>query len=428
MSEACQLFLVPSRSSNTPLYPSKCCELKERASTPPSFAVFYLDSHLSPLKSWECVTWYQSSGKARSTYWGILMAPKKTRKVVQKTVVEEPTQDPNVPPQAMKGEEQKDFEGEGDRDSHEDHESEEEQSNAVFFTPEQLKVLLKMNRPNFNELVTALKGGSSKGVEFKPARPGNFDGAWDRKVVDAWLVEMEDYFHAAKVSRHSAVELTQSYLKGYASTWRRTVRQEEGKTHGYTWEFFKEHIKLELIPKNYDYISRCKLHDLVIANNDNLHQCVRAYSELMLEIRHMHELDRACHFVMGLPTWAKRKLEENWLASLTEAIMKMEASQMWGKVRSLNSKGIASSLIRRHAMKGNGTEAKTPQRGKSPNNSKVRVLNPREILRRKGLLSKGANPREMLMGNLREHVSIAMKWAITPRIAPNPNWGMGLLR
>jgi hypothetical protein len=27
MSEACQFFLVPSRSSNTPLYPSKCCEL-----------------------------------------------------------------------------------------------------------------------------------------------------------------------------------------------------------------------------------------------------------------------------------------------------------------------------------------------------------------------------------------------------------------
>jgi hypothetical protein len=27
VSEVCQLFLVPSRSSNTPLYPSKCCEL-----------------------------------------------------------------------------------------------------------------------------------------------------------------------------------------------------------------------------------------------------------------------------------------------------------------------------------------------------------------------------------------------------------------
>jgi hypothetical protein len=31
VSEACQLFLVPSRSSNTPLYPSKCCELENVA-------------------------------------------------------------------------------------------------------------------------------------------------------------------------------------------------------------------------------------------------------------------------------------------------------------------------------------------------------------------------------------------------------------
>ncbi len=44
----------------------------------------------------------------------------------------------------------------------------------------------------------------------------------------------------------------------------------------------------------------------------------------MLKIRHMHELDRVCHFVMGFPTWAKWKLEDNWFVSLTEAIMKME--------------------------------------------------------------------------------------------------------
>jgi hypothetical protein len=40
------------------------------------------------------------------------MAPKKTCKVVQETMVEEPTQDPGVPPQAIRGEEQKDSEGE----------------------------------------------------------------------------------------------------------------------------------------------------------------------------------------------------------------------------------------------------------------------------------------------------------------------------
>jgi hypothetical protein len=142
--------------------------------------------------------------------------------------------------------------------------------------------------------------------------------------VNVWLAEMEDYLHAAKVRRHSTVELAQSYLKGYVTTWWKTMRQEEGRNHGYTWEFFKECIKIEFVPGNSDYISRCKLHDLVNATNENLKQYVRAYSEFMLEIRHMHELDRVCQFVMGLPTWAKRKLKENWPSSLFEAITKVE--------------------------------------------------------------------------------------------------------
>jgi len=64
-----------------------------------------------------------------------------------------------------------------------------------------------MNGPDFSELVVALKGGASKDVKFQPAKPKNFDGACNRKVVDAWLAEMEDYLHVAKVGRHSAVEL-----------------------------------------------------------------------------------------------------------------------------------------------------------------------------------------------------------------------------
>jgi hypothetical protein len=112
---------------------------------------------------------------------------------------------------------------------------------------------------------------------------------------------MEDYIHAAKVGRHSVMEIAQSYLKGYAATWWRPMKQEEGKNHGYTWEFFKDRVETEFVPRNSDYISRCKL-----------------------EIRHMHGLDRVCQFVMGLPTWAKRKLEENWPPSLSEAIMKVE--------------------------------------------------------------------------------------------------------
>ncbi len=165
-----------------------------------------------------------------------------------------------------------------------------------------------MNRPDFTKLVAAFKGGSSKGVGFKPAKLTKLDKVRDWKVMDAWLAKMEDYLHVTKVGRHLAMELAQSYLKGYVFTCWRTMKQEEGKTHGYTREFFKECIELEFIPKNSDYISRSKLCDFVNATNDNLHQYVRAYFELVLEIWHTHELNHVCHFLMRLPTWAKHKL------------------------------------------------------------------------------------------------------------------------
>jgi hypothetical protein len=79
-------------------------------------------------------------------------------------------------------------------------------------------------------------------------------------------------------------------------------------------------------------------------------------------------------------------------------------------------------------MKGNVTEGKIPQKGKNPNNFKARVSNPKEILSRKGFLSKGSNPRGMLMGSPKECVSIVMRWGITPKISPNPNQGMGVPR
>jgi hypothetical protein len=50
VSEACQLFLVPFRSSNTPLYPSKVLRAKERASTPYSSIIFCLGFTFESLK------------------------------------------------------------------------------------------------------------------------------------------------------------------------------------------------------------------------------------------------------------------------------------------------------------------------------------------------------------------------------------------
>jgi hypothetical protein len=100
---------------------------------------------------------------------------------------------------------------------------------------------------------------------------------------------------------------------------------------------------------------------------------------------------------------------------------------MWDEAKNPGSRRRTNSLIRSHAMKGNKTEGKT-LKGESLNNFKARVPNPKEISSRGGLLLKRANPRGMLVGNPRKRVSIAMKWNITPKIAPNPNYGMGALR
>jgi hypothetical protein len=164
------------------------------------------------------------------------------------------------------------------------------------------------------------------------------------------------------------------------------MKQEEGKTHGYTWELFKECMELEFIPNNSDNILRCKFRDLVNVMNDNLSQNVRAYSELMLEIHHMHELDWVCHFVMGLLTWVKPKLEENWPTPLFEAITKWKVFKMWDGVKSLSSRRRTNSLTRRHAMEGNGIKGKTLQKGKCPNNFKPWVSNPKGISSRKEFL------------------------------------------
>jgi hypothetical protein len=97
-------------------------------------------------------------------------------------MVEEPTEDRVVPPESIREEESM------AREDQDEPESEEEQRSWVLFTSKQLEALLKMNRLDFGELVEALKGGSFKNAGFQPAKPGNFDGARDQKVVDAWLV------------------------------------------------------------------------------------------------------------------------------------------------------------------------------------------------------------------------------------------------
>jgi hypothetical protein len=62
VSEACQLFLVPSRSSNTPLYPSKCCELRSM----PRLLL------LSMFPTWTRIKSFKELGARQHVYYKVL--------------------------------------------------------------------------------------------------------------------------------------------------------------------------------------------------------------------------------------------------------------------------------------------------------------------------------------------------------------------
>jgi hypothetical protein len=117
-----------------PLYPSKCYEL----GSVPNFSLFrcfllgLTFESLEELGVRHLVSelWESSIHLLESP-----MAPKKTRKLVQETMVEEPTLDLDGSPEAIREEEQKDSEDERNRDDHNDHESEEEQPTTIHFTP-----------------------------------------------------------------------------------------------------------------------------------------------------------------------------------------------------------------------------------------------------------------------------------------------------
>jgi hypothetical protein len=107
------------------------------------------------------------------------MAPKKNPKQVQETMLEEPAEKRLVPPESIGEEEPR------TREDQDEPESEEEKRSSVLFTQEQLEALLKMNRPDFSELVAAFKGGASKDARLQPAKPENFDGAATKRL---WML------------------------------------------------------------------------------------------------------------------------------------------------------------------------------------------------------------------------------------------------
>jgi hypothetical protein len=84
---------------------------------------------------------------------------------------------------------------------------------------------------------------------------------------------------------------------------------------------------------------------------------------------------------MGLPTWAKRKLEQNWPTSLFEAIMKVENFLDVGRGEKSGFKKDNKSFHKKPRHEGEWNQGQnSPKKKKNPNNSKARGSSPKETL------------------------------------------------
>ncbi len=107
----------------------------------------------------------------------------------------------------------------------------------------------------------------------------------------------------------------------------------------------------------------------------------------------MHELDYVCHFVMGLPTWAKRKLEENWPTSLFEAIIKVEGFSDVGRGEKYGFKREKNFLHDKARHEGEWNQDQDTSKGENPKQFQGLGFKPKGNFVKKGVPLKGNQPK-----------------------------------
>jgi hypothetical protein len=103
---------------------------------------------------------------------------------------------------------------------------------------------------------------------------------------------------------------------------------------------------------------------------------------------------------MGFPTWAKRKLEENWPTSLSKAIMKVEGFSDVGRGEKFEFKKD-KFLHKKPRHEGEWNRTQNASRRKSPNKFQGSGFKPKGNFVKKGVPFKGSQPKEDVGGKLK---------------------------
>ena len=90
---------------------------------------------------------------------------------------------------------------------------------------------------------------------------------------------------------------------------------QDGRCTVDTWDNLKQELCSQFLSGNVEIIVRRKLREL--RHTGSIHNYVRQFSGLMLDIRDMSETNKIFNFIMGLKPWVKTKLYEQRVQSLS---------------------------------------------------------------------------------------------------------------
>ena len=80
------------------------------------------------------------------------------------------------------------------------------------------------------------------------------------------------------------------------------------------WDAFKQEIKKQFYPENVAYLARKNMKSL--KHTGSIHEYVKEFSKLMLEIPNMYEEDLLLNFIDNLQSWAKQELRQRGVQDL----------------------------------------------------------------------------------------------------------------
>ncbi|GMI72271.1 hypothetical protein HRI_000896400 [Hibiscus trionum] len=137
---------------------------------------------------------------------------------------------------------------------------------------------------------------------------------------------MNQYFRNTNIVDESTkVNIASSYFTHSALLWwrRRCAKESDRDVPIDTWEELQDEIHEAFYPKNAQRELRSKLRQL--KHDNNIHDYVKKFTELKLQITNLGEDEGFSIFMDGLNRWANMELERRGVKDLSHALDEAEA-------------------------------------------------------------------------------------------------------